>query len=107
MSGASQSPSPQAPSAQPSSDSPQAAFSAVVTDIRLESRVEGRARWQMALDRTEFAAGNSGVLEAVARSGTRLEIAVLDVVADESGNLWHVVEKPLAAGTDIIGRVAR
>jgi len=102
MSGTSQSSSPQ-----PAADSPQAGFSAVVTDIRLESRVEGRARWQMALNRTEFTAGNSGVLEAVARSGTRLEIAVLDVVADESGNLWHVVEKPLAAGTDIIGRVAR
>jgi alanyl-tRNA synthetase len=80
-------------------------FSAVVTDIRLESRVEGQARWQMALDRTEFAAGDVGVLAAVARSGTRLEIAVLDVVADEAGDLWHVVEKPLAAGTDVVGRV--
>ena len=85
---------------------PAAEFSAVVTDIRLESRSEGRARWQMTLDRTQFSAGDTGILEAVARSGTRLEIAVLDVVADESGDLWHVVEKPLAAGTDLVGRVA-
>jgi hypothetical protein len=80
-------------------------FSAVVTDIRLESRIDGQARWQMALDRTSFAAGNVGVLEAVARSGTRLEIPVLDVVMDDAGDIWHVVEKPLAAGTDVIGRV--
>ncbi len=80
-------------------------FSAVVTDIRLESRVEGQARWQMTLDHTGFAAGDSGVLEAVARSGTRLEIPVLDVVVDAAGDLWHIVEKPLAAGTDVVGHV--
>jgi alanyl-tRNA synthetase len=82
-------------------------FAAVVTDIRLQSRGEGQARWQMALDRTEFAAGDTGLLEAVARSGTRLEIAVLDVVPDQAGDLWHVVEKPLAAGTDVVGKVTR
>jgi len=84
-----------------------AGFAAVVTDIRLESRVEGKARWQMALDRTEFAVGDVGVLEAVARSGTRLEIEVLGVEPGEGGEVWHVVEKPLAAGTDVVGRVAR
>jgi hypothetical protein len=84
-----------------------AEFSAAVTDIRLESRNEGRARWQMALDRTEFIPGDAGVLEAVSRSGTRLQIAVIEVVADEAGDLWHIVEKPLAAGTDVVGRVAR
>jgi hypothetical protein len=82
-----------------------AEFSAVVTDIRLESRIDGHARWQMTLDRTRFAAGDAGVLEAVARSGTRLEIPVLDVVVDVAGDVWHVVEKPLAAGTDVVGRV--
>ena len=87
------------------SDTAVVEFSAVVTDIRLESRVDGQARWQMALDRTGFAAGDAGVLEAVARSGTRLEIPVLDVVVDDAGDLWHVVEKPLAAGTDVVGRV--
>jgi alanyl-tRNA synthetase len=82
-------------------------FSAVVTDIRLESRSGTEARWQMTLDTTEFAVGDSGILAAVARSGTRLEIPVLDVVVDETGDVWHVVEKPLAAGTDIVGRVKR
>jgi hypothetical protein len=80
-------------------------FAAVVTDIREESRLAGRQRWQMALDRTEFRAGDVGVLEAVARSGTRLAVPVLGVVVDEAGEVWHVVEKPLAAGTGVTGRV--
>jgi hypothetical protein len=80
-------------------------FAAVVADIREESRVAGRQRWQMALDRTEFGAGDAGVLEAVARSGVRLVVPVLGVVKDAAGEVWHVVEKPLAAGTAVTGRV--
>jgi len=80
-------------------------FSGVVTDIRGESRAAGRQRWQMALDRTEFAAGDVGELEAVARSGARLVVPVLSVVVDAAGEVWHVVEKPLAAGTTVKGRV--
>jgi hypothetical protein len=81
-------------------------FAAVVTDIREESRMEGRQRWQMLLDRTEFEAGRVGVLEAVARSGTRLVVPVLGTVVDGAGEIWHVVEKPLAAGTAVKGRVS-
>jgi hypothetical protein len=82
-------------------------FSSVVTDIREESRVAGRQRWQMALDRTEFVVGDTGVLEAVARSGARLLVPVLGVVLDAAGEVWHLVEKPLAAGTAVTGRVGR
>ncbi|HEX4577955.1 MAG TPA: hypothetical protein VH117_11440, partial [Edaphobacter sp.] len=70
-------------------------FSGVVTDIREESRMAGRQRWQMALDRTEFVAGDVGILEAVARSGVKLVVPVLGVVMDASGEVWHLVEKPL------------
>ena len=80
-------------------------FRAVVEDIRLESRTGLEARWQMSLDRTEFHPGDSGALEAVTRTGTRLTIAVTSVVEDADGVLWHAVEKPLAAGTDVIGEV--
>jgi len=80
-------------------------FSAVVIDIREESRIAGRQRWQMALDRTEFGAGDVGTMEAVARSGVRLVVPVLDVVVDAAGDIWHVVEKPLAAGTAVTARV--
>jgi hypothetical protein len=80
-------------------------FSGVVTDIREESRMAGKQRWQMALDRTEFVVGDVGVFEAVARSGVRLVVPVLGVVVDGAGEMWHVVEKPLAAGTAVTGRV--
>jgi hypothetical protein len=81
-------------------------FEAVVVDIREESRVAGRQRWQMMLDRTEFGAGNVGALEAVARSGVRLVVPVLSVVVDDAGEVWLVVEKPLAAGTAVTARVS-
>jgi len=80
-------------------------FSAVVTDIREESRAAGRQRWQVSLDRTEFhAEADAGVLVAMARNGARLEIAVIGVVVD-AGETWHVVEKPLGVGTAVRGRV--
>ena len=83
-----------------------ATFEAVVTDIRLESRVGGQARWQIALDRTLFSASRAaGVLEAVARSGARLEVPVLGVV-EEDGVVWHVVDKPLMEETVVTGRLA-
>ena len=78
-------------------------FDSVVTDIRLESRTGLEAVWWMSLDRTEFVAGDTGKIEAVTRSGTRLSIPVTNVVVDEAGVVWHVVEKPLAAGTDVTG----
>jgi alanyl-tRNA synthetase len=46
-----------------------------------------------------------GALEAVAPSGIRLTVPVLGVVVDAEGEVWHVVEKPLAAGTAVTGRV--
>jgi alanyl-tRNA synthetase len=60
----------------------------------------------MSLDATDFAVGDCGVLEAVTRSGTKLSIPVSRIVKDEEGVLWHVVEKPLAAGTEVRGTVS-
>ena len=79
-------------------------FSAVVTDIRLESREGSAVRWRMTLDRTAFTPGSNGLLIATSRSGTRIEVPVLAVI-DDAGDIWHIVEKPLAAGTDVTGRV--
>ena len=81
-------------------------FRSVVADIRLESRNGTAGIWQMSLDRTDFRPGDTGFLEAETRSGTRLTIAVTAVLEDEYGVLWHIVEKPLAAGTDVTGRIA-
>jgi len=81
-------------------------FRSVVADIRLESRTGTEGIWQMSLDQTSFKPGDTGILQAETRSGTRLTIPVTAVVLDEDGVLWHIVEKPLAAGTDVTGRVS-
>jgi hypothetical protein len=83
-----------------------AEFSAAITDIQLQSREGSQVRWRMTLSTTEFQPGDTGVLIATSRSGTRIEVPVLRVVND-SGDIWHVVEKPLAAGTDVIGHVTQ
>ena len=81
-------------------------FAAEVTDIREESRLGGRQRWRMMLDYTAFSVAEStGTLEAVAPSGVRLVVPVLGVVM-QGEEVWHVVEKPLAAGTPVTGNVA-
>ena len=80
-------------------------FRAVVDDLREQQRLANRVLWQMALSNTAFHPGDTGTLLAVSRKGTRLEIPVLSVERDSAGRLWHIVEKPLAAGTDVTGEV--
>lgn len=80
-------------------------FQSRVADIRLESRVGLAGTWLMSLDQTQFCPGDTGLLEAVTRSGTRLQIAVTSVLRDDDGVIWHTTEKPLAAGTDITAQV--
>jgi hypothetical protein len=80
-------------------------FRSVVTDIRLASQSGRAATWWMSLDSTCFSPGDEGVLQAETRSGTRLFIPVSKTLVDDEGVVWHVVEKPLAAGTDVVGRV--
>jgi alanyl-tRNA synthetase len=91
-------------------------FSAVVTDIRLDSHAvaEGGAKeqiWQVALDRTAFyprgggQPWDTGVLVATAKSGAVLEVAVERVEEDATGEVWHFVRKPLPEGTEVVGRV--
>ena len=91
-------------------------FSAVVTDIRLDSHAvaEGGAKeqlWQVALDRTAFypqgggQPWDTGVLVATAKSGAVLEVQVERVEEDDAGEVWHFVRKPLVQGTEVVGRV--
>lgn len=92
-------------------DSPALEFSAVVTDIRLDSRDGGEALWQVALDRTAFypegggQPWDTGVLVAVARSGATLEVPVERVEEDAQGEVWHFVRKPLVEGAEVTGYV--
>ncbi|WP_263368555.1 alanyl-tRNA editing protein [Edaphobacter bradus] len=80
-------------------------FTAVVTDIHEQSRVGGKQLWQVTLDRSRFAEGDAGTLEAVARSGARLVVPVVGVEVDATGEVHHLIEKPLMAGTEVRGRV--
>ena len=80
-------------------------FRAEVVDIREEGLTGGRRRWRVLLTRTLFSSAEAcGMLVAVSPSGARLEVPVLAVVED-GGDQWHVVEKPLGAGTGITGQV--
>ena len=81
-------------------------FAAVVTDIREESRVAGRQRWQMALDRTEF---RGWAIRGCWRRWRGVErdwwfrCSACEVM--RRARCGIVVEKPLAAGTAVTGRV--
>jgi alanyl-tRNA synthetase len=97
-------------------DSPELEFTAVVTDIRLDSHEKNEAGekqqlWQIALNRTAFypegggQPWDTGMLVAVSRSGATLEVPVERVEEDEAGEVWHYVRKPLVEGTEITGRV--
>src|SRR5664279_3303205 len=89
------------------SDSFLSGFPATITDVREVSRVGGQSLWQLALDRTAFyptsggQPNDTGSLLAASRSGTTIEVAVLDVQEDESGEIWHYTEKPLGTGTEV------
>lgn len=83
------------------------AFRARVSDVREASRISGQSLWQLALDRTAFyptGGGqpfDTGSLLAASRSGATIQVAVLDVQEEENGEVWHLTEKPLAAGTEV------
>jgi alanyl-tRNA synthetase len=82
-------------------------FRGRVTDVREVSRAAGQSLWQLALDRTAFyptSGGqpfDTGSLVAASRSGATIKVAILDVQEEESGEVWHYTEKPLAAGTEV------
>ncbi|HEY8996866.1 MAG TPA: hypothetical protein VIM60_03155 [Edaphobacter sp.] len=79
-------------------------FTATVVDIVEQGREAGQQVWQVLLDRTEFRAGDAGVLEAVAKSGAKLTVPVLGVV-ERGGEIWHQVQKPLLQETEVVGVV--
>jgi hypothetical protein len=82
------------------------AFEAEITEIYESVKGGCGSLWQIVLDRTEFGAGDRGVLRATARSGAELEVPVLNVETDAAGVVWHFVRKPLATGTHIRGEVS-
>src|ERR1700761_4883240 len=88
-----------------------ASFDAHVSDIREVSRTEGRALWQIALDRSAFyptSGGqphDTGILAATSAGGSVLEAPILAVEEDDQGEGWHTTPKPLLAGTAVRGYI--
>jgi alanyl-tRNA synthetase len=86
-------------------------FDAEVSDIRLVSRNEGRALWQISLNRSAFyptSGGqphDTGTLTATSSGGALLEAPILAVEEDEDGEVWHTTPKPLLAGTPVRGHI--
>lgn len=83
------------------------AFSATVSDVRLESRGDGHAWWQISLDRTEFTIVHArGTLTAHSPNGVPLVVTVERVISDGQ-TVWHVTRKPLPIGTKVRAEVIR
>lgn len=86
-------------------------FTATVTDIREYSRENQQSLWQIALDRSAFYPTSGGqpfdlgMLRATSRQGSVLELPIVGVEEDEQGEVWHFVQKPLIAGTQVEGEL--
>src|SRR5579875_1079321 len=86
-------------------------FPAVVADVRELASRQGESVWQLALDRTAFYPESGGqpcdvgIIRATSPGGVALEIPVEAVEEDEHGQVWHVVRKPLSAGTHVEGAI--
>jgi alanyl-tRNA synthetase len=82
-------------------------FTAVVADVRELERRDGESFWQVALDRTAFyptSGGqpyDTGTLRVTSRGGAELDVPVESVEEDDNGEVWHIVRKPLSAGTQV------
>ena len=83
-------------------------FTAEVVDIRELARVDGQQVWQLLLDRTLFYPAMPtprGSLFAKTRSGVELQIDVIAVEEDETGDIWHTIHKPLQVGSAVVGKL--
>ncbi len=93
------------------SDSFLKTFTAAVTQVRELSGSGGDSIWQLALNRTAFyptSGGqpfDTGILRPTSPGGRGLEIPIEEVEEDEEGTVWHFVRQPVAAGTQVEGRI--
>jgi len=67
--------------------------------------------WQISLDRSAFyptSGGqpfDTGLLRTTSAAGSSDEIPVEQVDEDEAGTVWHLIQKPLATGTQVEGEI--
>lgn len=86
-------------------------FTGAVTDVRELAHGDAESKWQLSLNRTAFyptSGGqpfDTGMLQVGSQGGAVLEVPVEQVEEDEQGAVWHLVRKPLAAGTPVEARI--
>ena len=86
-------------------------FTATITGVRESSAPERSFVWQVSLDRSAFyptSGGqpfDTGLLKTTSAAGSTSEIPVEQVEEDESGAVWHFVQQPLSAGTQVEGQL--
>ena len=86
-------------------------FSARVTEVREAAGPAPGSMWQIALDRSAFyptSGGqpfDTGILRTSSNSGALADIPVDQVEEDDTGQIWHFVQQPLAAGAQVEGHI--
>jgi alanyl-tRNA synthetase len=86
-------------------------FSAKVAGVREPSASESGSVWQISLDRSAFyptSGGqpfDTGLLRTTSAAGSSDEIPVEQVDEDEAGTVWHLIQKPIANGTQVEGEI--
>ena len=86
-------------------------FSATVVGDREASGQERGLVWQVSLDKSAFyptSGGqpfDTGLLRATSAAGSSVEIPVEQVEEDDAGTVWHFIQQPLSAGTQVEGQI--
>ena len=86
-------------------------FSATVVGNRESAGPERGSVCQVALDRSAFyptSGGqpfDTGLLRTVSDAGAHIEIPVEQVEEDDAGTVWHFLQQPLSAGTQVEGQI--
>ena len=86
-------------------------FSGAVTAVRDVAGAGSGSAWQLALDRSAFyptSGGqpfDTGMLNTTSSAGSTAEIPVEQVEEDEAGIVWHFVQQPIAAGSQVEGQI--
>jgi len=86
-------------------------FTATVSAVREPSTAEPGSLWQTCLDRSAFyptSGGqpfDTGLLRTLSAGGAHINIPVDQVEEDDAGIVWHFLQQPLAAGTQVEGHI--
>jgi alanyl-tRNA synthetase len=82
-------------------------FAARIVNVRPSGATPSGSMWQVSLDHSAFyptSGGqpfDTGLLRTTWSTGSRLEIPVDQVEEDDNDTVWHLIQQPLAIGTEV------